>query len=736
MRRITLVLVLFCAALTNAQDSWKKLDSENIAFRSEKAVRKTQPKKFSIYSLDIENFKNELTVQSKGNNKIIKLPGYDGNLTDYIVKEYSQFTEPLHPKYGFIRTYNIQSISDKNEFGKISIGTDGVHMIISSPKKGTFYVDPYTKDNKNYIAYDRKSIDKTETNFECLVKEDITKREKVSQNRNPNDGNLRTYRFALACTGEYAAYHVNDQGVSSGTQTEQEAAVLSAMNTSLTRINQIFEKELAVKLDLVLVGGENPVLFLDPIADGYTNDNIGLMIDENVSRCNTLIGTANYDLGHLFYQGADSGLAYTPSVCGGVKAGGVTGRVIPKGDPFDVDFACHELGHQFGANHTQNNSCNRNSTTSVEPGSGSTIMSYAGICFPNVQPNADDYFHSISIDEMWDTMQGTFCAATSPTGNSAPTANAGLDYTVPASTPLILTGTATDPDGTGSLTYNWEQIDNEVSGMPPVSSSPFGPLFRSVLPNDSPVRYLPALSTVLSGSTFSTWEVIPTSAREMDFSFNVRDNHTGGGSSARDDMKITVVNSSGFLVTSFNTGTSVTGATMQTFTWDVASTDQAPINCQNVQIRLSTDGGLTFPTVIIDSTPNDGTQDIILPNMPTKNARIMIQGVDNIFYNVNSTNFRILDNPTASVDDFDFTNFNVYPNPSNGNFNITFEVINTDSVDIKLFDIRGRLVEEKAYKNTPSTFSEELNLQGINAGLYLLQVQNENKRTTKKLIVK
>ncbi len=738
MNKITLVVMLFCAALTNAQSSWKKMDSENFAFRSEKTFRKVQPKEFTIYSLNIENFKNELTSQLKGNNKIIKLPGFDGNLTDYLVKEYSQFTEPLHPKYGFIKTYIIQNSSNENEFGKISVGTDGVHMVVNSTNKGTFYVDPYTKDNQSYIAYNRKNINEIESDFECLVKSKISKEEeKIQKKRNPNDGNLRTYRFALACTGEYATYHINDQGVSSGTETERKAAVLSAMNTALSRVNQIFEREMAVKLDMVLVGGENPVLFLDPTVDGYTGDDISSMIDENITRCNSIIGMTNYDLGHLLHKDDNiNGLAYTPSVCLNFKAGGVSGTDVPIGDSFYVNIICHEIGHQFGANHTQNNSCNRNSTTSVEPGSGSTIMSYAGICFPNVQVNSDDYFHSVSIDEMWNTIQGTFCGTTSATGNTAPTADAGLDYTVPARTPLKLTGAATDVDGTSSLTYNWEQLDNDISSMPPEPSNTAGPTFRSVQPGSSPVRYLPELATVLLGDTFSTWEVIPSTEREMNFSFSVRDNNSGGGSSARDDMKVTIANSAGFKVISFSSSVTINGATSQNITWDVASTDQAPINCQNVRIRLSTDGGLTYPNIIMDSTPNDGVQDVTIPNIPTKNARIMIEGVDNIFYNVNASNFRILDNPTASVDDFDFTNFSIYPNPSNGNFKITFEVIDTDNTDIKLFDIRGRLIETQKFKNTPSTFSEELSFDNINSGLYLLQIQNGNKKTTRKLVVK
>ena len=738
MKKITLVLALSCVVFVNAQSLWKKIDLKKTAFKSEKTFRKAQPKEFSLFSLDLENFKNQLTSQTKGLSKTIYLPTHEGNVAEYNIKESSNFTEPLNPKYGFIKTYSIQNTSNKNEVGKISIGTDGIHMILNSAEKGTLYVDPYTKDNNNYIAYNRNSVENINSDFECLVKSKISKQEQNTQKkRNPNDGNLRTYRFALACTGEYANYHINDQGVSSGTETERRAAVLSAMNTALSQINEIFEREMSVKLDIVLVGGENPVIFLDSNTDGYTGDDISTMIDENVSKCNSVIGLNNYDLGHLLHKDAASvnGLAYTPSVCSSFKGGGVTGAADPIGFDY-VNVICHEIGHQFGANHTFNNTRNRNDATAVEPGSGSTIMSYAGINAPNVQDNHDDYFHAVSIDEMWNTIQSTFCGVTSPTGNTAPTADAGPDYTVPASTPLKLTGTGDDVDGTTSLTYNWDQLDNEIAGMPPERFNNGGPLFRSLSPGTSPTRYLPELSTVVAGSTFSTWEVIPAIEREINFAFNVRDNHSGGGSSARDDMKITVVTSNGFQLTSFNTSVSIDGATTQTITWDVANTDQAPISCQNVRIKLSTDGGLTFPIILEDSTPNDGTHDVTFPNSSVRNARIMVEAVDNIFYNVNAANFRINENPTASIENFEFSNFNLYPNPSNGNFKITFEVINTESVNIRLFDIRGRLVENRKFENTSSTFSEDLSFQSLNAGLYLLEVTNGNKKTVKKLVIK
>ncbi|MCH2034440.1 MAG: M12 family metallo-peptidase [Tenacibaculum sp.] len=736
MNKITLLLVLFSVTLITAQSSWKKLDSENNVFRSEKKYMNAQPKDYSIYHLNLEGFKKELTSQSKGLNKKITLPGFNQESNEYTIKEYSNFTESLHPKYGFLKTYVIQGVKDETVTGKISIGTDGVHMVLNSPKKGTFYIDPYTKDNTIYIAYNRKDIQYDQSDFECLVKDNVSEIEKnrIKTRKNPNDGNLRTYRLALACTGEYASYHATQQGVSSGTNTEKEAAVLSAMNTAVTRINQIMEREVAVKLEIVLTGGRNPVLFLDTTTDGYTQDDISSMIDENIGRCNTLIGQTNYDIGHLFHKDNQvNGLAYTPSVCSNFKAGGVTGDDNPVGNAY-LNIVCHELGHQFGANHTQNNTCNRNTDTSVETGSGSTIMSYAGICSPNVQEAHDDYYHAISIDEMWNTLQATSCATLTDTGNSAPTANAGSDYTVPAGTPLVLTGTGTDPDSPRGLSYNWEQTDNGVAIMPPRINNVVGPMFRSLPPSSSNKRYLPDLSTVLSGSTSSTWEVIPAFARELNFAFNVRDNNSGGGSSARDDMKITVVSSGGFKVTSLNSAESVDGGTFQTITWDVASTDIDPINCSNVRIKISIDGGLSFET-LVDSTPNDGSESVLIPNTATSLARILIEGIDNIFYNVNTSNFTIVNNPTASVENFDFTNFNIYPNPSNGNFNIKFEVINTERVEIKLFDIRGRMVKTEEFRNTPLTFSEELQFREINSGIYLLQIQNGNKRTTKKLII-
>ena len=268
-------------------------------------------------------------------------------------------------------------------------------------------------------------------------------------------------------------------------------------------------------------------------------------------------------------------------------------------------------------------------------------MSYSSACGPdNYQFNVDDYFHGISLEQMWTTIENSSCAEISSTGNNTPIVNAGLNLSVPKSTPLILKGTATDIDN-DQLTYCWEQTDNEIATMPPVSTNIAGPAFRSIAPSTNSNRYLPELSTVMAGNTENQWEVIPSVAREMNFTLTVRDNNGNAGTFAQDELSINVIDTDPFAVTSQNTTTTWEVGTNETITWDKSTTDQDPINCKNVSIKLSVNGGLTFPITLVESTPNDGSYTIVVPNQLTSNARIMVEGVDHIFYNVNSTNFTI-----------------------------------------------------------------------------------------------
>jgi chitodextrinase len=507
-------------------------------------------------------------------------------------------------------------------------------------ENGTFYIDTYTKDLNNYIVYRRQDISASKS-FRCDVTEQTSQIIESIQNSNQNrasDSFFRTYRLAMACTIEYAAFHVNAAGLSGGTLAQKKAAVLSAMIVTMARVNGVFENDMSLRMNLV--ANNDLVIFID--SDSFDNANSGTLINQSQTVIDANIGSANYDIGHTVSTGG-GGLAQLQSPCGASKARGITGQGSPVGDPFDIDYVAHEMGHQWGGNHTQNNACNRNAATAVEPGSASTIMGYAGICAPNVQSNSDAYFHTISITEMIAFVSGTggTCAVAVANGNTAPVSNAGLDYTIPKGTAFILKGTGSDANG-DALTYCWEQTNNQTSTQPPTQTATTGPNFRSIAPTTSPNRFMPPLASVVAGVLNPTWEVVPTVARTMNFALTVRDNRTpNGGQTQRDNMILTVANVGPFLVTSPNTAVSYVGNTSQTFKWDVSGTTANGINCANVDILLSTNGGLTFPITLLSGTPNDGTQSVTIPNLVGTTNRIMISGSNHIFYDVSNTNFTI-----------------------------------------------------------------------------------------------
>ncbi len=621
---------------------WQDVEASRLAAGDEQRVLKqgryrTLEVDTSALTALLEEAPLELTDAARAKAVVLHLPLPRGGFGRFRIEEAPIMEDALAAQFPEIRTYRGQGLDDPAATARLDWTPDGFHAMVLSGS-GTFFVDPHAKgDRAHYVSYYKKDYRRrVAPEFRCEVTGEtlsVYDEKPVGSVRAPG-GTLQRYRLALAATGEYTAFH-------GGTVN----AAMSAIATSVNRVSGVYERELAVRL--VLVGNNSSIVYTNPDTDPYTNSNGSTMLGQNQSNLDSVIGSANYDMGHVFSTGG-GGVAGLGVVCSnGNKARGVTGQSSPVGDPFDIDYVAHEMGHQFGANHTFNGttgSCggNRASSAAYEPGSGSTIMPYAGICgAENLQPHSDDYFHSKSLLEISAFLAagGASCDQTSATGNTVPAVNAGTDFTIPQSTPFTLTATGSDADG-DPLTFCWEEYDLGTAA-PPNTDNGNRPIFRSFNPTTSTSRTFPKLADILS-NTPAFGESLPTTTRTMTFRVTARDNRSGGGGFATDTMLLNVRTDAGpFAVTAPNTAVSWPAGSSQTVTWSVANTQAAPVSCANVRILLSTDGGNNFPTVLAASTPNDGSQTIVVPSTPTSTARIKVEAVGNVFFDISNADFTI-----------------------------------------------------------------------------------------------
>lgn len=594
-------------------------------------------------------------ARAEGSRLEVSLPSPEGGYERFAVVEspvadpelYQWMADAGHP----MKTYKVSSLDRPATTGRIDFGGPaGFHAMIQTPE-GAYFVDPFWQgDERLHASYWRVDYPRSADDaFSCEVIGESLEPPILDESAARGAlGSLRTYRLANAATGEYTTFH-------GGTVVAGQAAIVTAIN----RVNQIYERDLSVRL--ILVGNNSLLVYTNGGADPYSNGNGVAMLSENQSNCNAVIGSANYDIGHVFSTGG-GGVASLGSVCGGAKAQGVTGQGSPIGDPFSIDYVAHEMGHQFGGNHTFNSttgSCNgnRSGPTAYEPGSGATIQAYAGICgADNLQSNSDAVFHRVSLNEMLTFINGGgSCSGSVASGNNnAPTINAGANYTIPRSTPFELTPTASGDGDGDALTYMWEEFDLGPAASVASGDNGGSPIFRTWLPSSSPSRVFPRLSNLIANTT-PFGETLPTTNRTMTFFATVRDNNAGGGLTGTDSMTVTSTTSSGpFVLTAPNGGETLMGAT--TVTWNVAGTTGAPVSAANVDILLSTDGGLTYPTTLATATPNDGSHSVVLPNIATSTARVRAQGSGNIFFDISNANFSIAPgSPEPQFEDADST---------------------------------------------------------------------------------
>jgi Metallo-peptidase family M12B Reprolysin-like/Secretion system C-terminal sorting domain len=642
----TLLLALVLAPIGLLAQNNFFTDASEASMKSNNQKRLIVPTKFRAMALDtlalkaaLKTAPMELSDAAKNNPLIVELPMPEGGTMKFTIVEYSMMEPGLAAKFPNFKTYSGQGVDDRTATLKMDWTELGFHAMVRSAITDGFTIDPYSVGNKTgYIIYTKKDLPAKQ--FKEGELEQAIQQEVGSNNRTQAGfcfgSQLRTYRLAVACTGEYGTLF-------GGTVAGGLAAIVNTVN----RVNGVYETEVAIRL--TLVSNNNLIVFTNATTDPFTQTAVNTaLLNENQTAIDFYIGSGFYDIGHLVCTIDGGGLAQTPAVCTSGKSRGATGLANPSGDNYDIDFVAHEMGHQFSSNHSFNaltgNCTTRNAATAVEPGSGVTIMGYAGICTAtnDLAAHSIPYFHSrsqLEIGNYSNTGAGNSCATTTSTGNAIPVVNAGSNFTIPAGTPFALTGSATDANG-DALTYSWEQID--VGAASANWNSGSSPFFRTFSPTVSSTRYFPRLNDVAAGTT-TIGEFLPSTTQTLNFRLTVRDNRMGGGGVCSNEMVLNTVAGTPFTVTSQNTVTNwaANGTNTATITWNVAGTTAAPFNTANVAILFSADGGLTFPYTLSASTANNGTANVVIPAVATTNGRVMVKAVGNVFFNLNSANITV-----------------------------------------------------------------------------------------------
>ena len=593
------------------------------------------PRIYTLFELDEAAMLTQLKDAPKENTDdpflSVKLPLPDQQIIETNVALSPIVEKELAEQFPSIQTFTAKD--NEGGYGRFDFTKKGFHAMFFLHNGKTLFIDPIEiKEKRYYLVYYKKDLPAKDVPpcqaDHTLEKEAFQKSGILKNNEsNPIDG-LKTYRIAIAATGEYTQFHGG---------TKEDA--ISAITTSLNRVNGIFEKELSMRM--MLVGNNAAVVYTNPLNDPYTNGSLALMIEQNHDNLNDIIGIPNYDVGHLFATGGGGGAHLRSGCRSSFKGRGATGLPNPTGDAFDIDYFAHELGHQWGGTHTFNGEAgfcggNRYQNSAFEPGSGTTLMSYQGLCYPaNVGDGKENYYHSntlLRILQYTTTGSGADCAVLIPNNNNAPVANAGDNYKIPIGTPFMLSGIGIDEDG-DSLSYCWEEIDLGTETAMGNSMDFLSPMFRSYGLSNTPDRIFPKMERLLDNNLMDVSETLPMIQRSLRFRLTVRDNlATGiGGGVGFDETLIRVVgNTLPFEITSNNNNWTV--GSSQLISWQVGNTNQAPINAKKVNILLSTDGGTTFPHVLANQTDNDGNQLIVVPNIASSDARIKIVPTDNIFF--------------------------------------------------------------------------------------------------------
>jgi hypothetical protein len=647
---------------------WRKIEPDNrdILLADSQVPRETK----IFYHLDPQLMSQKLShvpkeFPSHQNGRVISVPYPNGSFHTFRIFTSDTMEPKLKAATPQISTFKGYGVDDLTATARFEFSYGKFYGMVKS-SSGTFYIDPIRTIKDGYFSVLSSQTGINQNRFRCSVTDSSRHKNNPASPSNINakhhafvfaseDNQLRIYRIAIAANHFYvdAVYDSHLPGVS----TKQQA--LTAINRTLNRVNLIYETEFGIRM--ILVDSEKSIIYDQAADDKYSNDDAAKANSYNQENLDKVIGSDHYDIGHVFTTGT-AGLAQVQAVCDHkLKAMGSTGIARPTGDAFDVDYVAHEIGHQFGANHSFNgtirNCSTRNAKTAYEPASGTTIMGYSGsanLCTDDktdetVQDHSDAYFHAVSLGEITDYITNTSpdwggsCPTLQATTNHSPVLDEnGRQYKIPRLTPFVLDSKpGKDDDKDDQLTYGWEELDLGEAAPPDADTdSKARPLFRSFSPVPSTRRSFPNYDSILAGDGNAKFEALPSIQQTMVFRLTVRD---GKGRYAYSDSTVYVDGASGpFKVSSPSTDEKWSRAKEHTITWDVASTDKETIKCLNVKISLI-DSDDPTNIVTVGSLPNSGNALITIPNTieTGKKVHIKIEAENNIFYTVSGSNIEI-----------------------------------------------------------------------------------------------
>lgn len=739
------LMILACTQSYAGDNYWKKFDGKTAPSRQPMNVT---AKEYNIFVLDqsaMRTFLFDLSI-NYDNAKQILLPTPDRKYRSFHVWKTPMMEAGLADRYPEIQTFTAVADDNPAVTAKLDFTLFGFSAMIFDGDK-SYVVDPYNNEADGYyVAYYKKDYQSNIATGACGVSSEMALTNGAPTTVEPQggvpaqkmNGNVRhVYRLALSCTGEYA---VNVVGAN-----PTKPQVLSKMVTTINRVNGFYEREVSVSMNLI--ANNDAVIYTNPAVDPYNcNMNLNCLIGEVQTNITNVIGAQNYDIGHILCT-AGGGLAQLSAVCGGGKASGTS----TSGGTSDVHVILHEMGHQFGSNHTFSagtGGCagNGNESTAYEPGAGISTMSYSGLCdVNNVGSPIDDYFHVSSLNEInsFLTTQGSSCGVINA-GTAPVTVPPIFDsFYIPRNTPFELTApVATAPQPTASILYSWEQWDlGNFEGTEATSANePDGPLFRSYDPTTSRIRSYPEYTNITGGTygdgATGKGQRIAKVARMVRFKLTVRSIYQGWGTFQFMDsvVRLKVDAASGnFRVTSQASAETWNPGEIKNVTWDKGNTDLDSVKCKWVNIYLSLDDGATFPFLMVANAQNTGSYNVTVPDVATTTGRIKVKGAGNVFYDINKGALTITGNPLGVPDLLLNEDLVVFPNPA------------TDRVVVMNKNLYGKNLKAIMYNAVGQRVwggdlngRTEISVGNMARGNYMIQVIDvtSGARTTHKVVLR